>query len=273
MMVFADRGGCQNARVCVTATVPVPGITTCLRESQAMNSANQLLDRIEAARMWAYFHKDWLLQIRGLIRTQLPPQFSIFVESEAVLISPVNGTGAIPVGPDLAIARPESVGHATSLQTATTAVIEVEESYELFQQYSLLIRRSPDNRVVAAAELLSPTNKGVFGELEKEKYLRKRALYFDAGINVLEIDALIHGTRVLPSATARLSDFDRNAWSVCHDADRRRYRGWGWNLADPLPTLSWQIEPSRQVIVNLDEAFRQACEFNPWEQLVSQTIS
>ena len=237
-----------------------------------MNAANQLLDQIESARMWAYFHKDWLLQIRTLIREQLPQEFSIFVESEAVLISPSNG-GAIPIGPDLAIARPDHVVNQTAaaLPVATAAVLEVEETYELIQQYRLLIRRSPENRVVAAAEILSPTNKGIFGELEREKFLRKRTLYLEAGINLLEIDALRQGDCPLPPSVRRLADYDRNAWSVCHDLDRRRFRGWGWNAADSLPTLSWPIEPSRQVIVDLAAAFRQACEFNPWEQLVGQT--
>ncbi len=238
-----------------------------------MSSANELLDRIEATRLWAYFHKDWLLQMRILIRSQLPSEFSIFVESEAVLISPVDGSGLSAVAPDLAVVRPEAKTIASSAVPAATAtVVEVEETCELFQQYSLLIRRAPENRVIAAAELLSPTNKGVHGELEKEKYLRKRLLYLEAGINLLEIDALCGGSRLLPHAVERLADFERNAWSVCHDVDRRRYRGWGWNAADPLPTLSWPIEPTRQVIVNLDEAFRQACEFNPWERLVSQTM-
>ena len=110
-----------------------------------MNTANQLLDRIESARMWAYFHKDWLLQIRTLIREQLPQEFSIFVESEAVLISPSSG-GAIPIGPDLAITRPDDIVSpaAVASSVATAAVLEVEETYELVQQYSLLIRRSPD---------------------------------------------------------------------------------------------------------------------------------
>lgn len=236
-----------------------------------MNPANQLLERIESSRMWAYFHKDWLLQIRGLIRPQLPAEFSVFVESEAVLIAPSDNDRLAQVAPDLAVARSEPVLTTTStFGKPTTAVIEVDEPCELFHQYRLIIRRVPDNQVVAAAELLSPTNKGTFGELEKNKYLRKREQYLDAGVNLLEIDALRGGDRLLPRAAERLAEYDRNAWSVWHDADRRRYRGWGWNEADPLPTVTWPIEPSRQVIVDLAEAFRQACEFNPWERLVSQ---
>lgn len=235
-----------------------------------MNPANQLLERIEAGRLLAYFHKDWLLQIRGLIRPQLPAEFSIFVESEAVLIAPSDNEHLTPVAPDLAVARSEPVlTTMSSFGQPTTAVVEVDEPCELFHQYRLVIRRVPDNQVVAAAELLSPTNKGVFGELEKSKYLRKREQYLDAGVNLLEIDALQRGDRLVPHATERLAQYDRNAWSVCHDTDRRRYRGWGWNNSDPLPTVTWSIEPTRQVIVDLSEAFRQACEFNPWERLVA----
>ena len=235
-----------------------------------MHPANQLLERIEAGRLWAYFHKDWLLQIRGLIRPQLPAEFSVFVESEAVLIAPSDSERLTPVAPDLAVARSEPVlTTMRSFGQPTTAVVEVDEPCELFHQYRLVIRRVPDNQVVAAAELLSPTNKGVFGDLEKSKYLRKREHYLDAGVNLLEIDALQRGDRLVPHATQRLAEYDRNAWSVCHDADRRRYRGWGWNNSDSLPTVTWPIEPSRQVIVDLSEAFRQACEFNPWERLVA----
>ncbi len=235
-----------------------------------MNPANQLLERIEAGRLWAYFHKDWLLQIRGLIRPQLPEEFSVFVESEAVLIAPANLERVTPIAPDLAVARIDTVDASVAVfGQPTTAVVDVEEACELFHQYRLVIRRVPDNQVVAAAELLSPTNKGVFGELDKTKYLRKREQYLDAGVNLLEIDALRAGDRLLPHATERLAEYDRNAWSVSHDAGRRRYRGWGWNNADSLPTITWPIESSRQVIVDLAEAFRQACEFNPWERLVA----
>jgi hypothetical protein len=33
-----------------------------------MNAANELLSKIETARLWSYFHKDWLLQIRQALR-------------------------------------------------------------------------------------------------------------------------------------------------------------------------------------------------------------
>jgi hypothetical protein len=38
-----------------------------------MNAANELLSKIEAARLWSYFPKDWLLQMRQALR-ELDPK-------------------------------------------------------------------------------------------------------------------------------------------------------------------------------------------------------
>src|SRR5690606_24490551 len=93
--------------------------------------------------------------------------------------------------------------------------------------YTLIVRRSPDQRIVAAVELLSPSNKGIGNRLDREKHLRKRGDYLDAGVNLLEIDALLHGERDLPPALATLADYERVAWTATHGEGRRRYRGFG----------------------------------------------
>lgn len=228
----------------------------------------ELLTRIEKKRLWPSFHKDWLLQIRKLVRPQLSQEFAIIVESESVLITPYGPVTAF--SPDLSVARPEKdvLTQRRTLEQVSATVLEVNEEIETFEQYSLLIRHLPENRVIAAAELISPTNKGVFGRLDHEKYLRKREAYFDAGINVMEIDVLRQGERLLPTALDQLRRFDRTAWTVSHSAGHRHFRSWGWSESEPLPRLEWEIEPGLSTVVDLDIACRRACEFNPWEALV-----
>jgi len=233
-----------------------------------------LLTRIERKRLWAYFYKDWLLQVRELLRPQLPRELAIFVESETVLIAPGAKEAYAAFAPDLSVAGPEqgpekSVWPNGLPQRASATVLEVEEEIEQFEQYSLLIRRAPENRIVAAAEILSPTNKGVFGLLDKEKYLRKRDAYFEAGINLLEIDALAEGDRLLPPALDQLRSFDRTAWTVSHAAGRRRFRSWGWSSTEPLAQVEWEIAPGHSTLVDLALSCRLACEFNPWESLAT----
>ncbi|NLX97425.1 MAG: DUF4058 family protein [Rhodopirellula sp.] len=113
-----------------------------------MNRANALLSRIEAAGWWAYFHKNWLLQVRSQLRPQLPPQYFVFVESETILVTPDAALPAKPVMPDIAVARPErdaATEAKAGSSRATAAVIKLEEPCELSSQYTLLIRRSPEN--------------------------------------------------------------------------------------------------------------------------------
>jgi Protein of unknown function (DUF4058) len=238
-----------------------------------VDNPNSLLTRIEAARLWSYFHKDWLLQIRLAVRRQLPAEYRVFVESESVLVTPEPWEAPLAsIQPDVAVSRampPASTPIPESnIHRGTAAVIEADEPCEVETHYTLLIRRAPENHVVAAAELLSPSNKGLSNRLDQQKHLRKRSEYFDAGINLLELDPLTQGQRVLPDALAALSPFERVVWTAFHDSGRRRFRGFGWNEADPVPQIEWRIDMAQGVLVDLGATLAEAVEFNDWESLV-----
>jgi hypothetical protein len=236
-----------------------------------VNNLNELLDRVETAGLWAFFHKDWLLEIRTALRPQLPVDYHLFVESESILISPESETPPAPILPDLSIARGETSrgtqpGGGRSEPTA--AVIEYVEEVEVDTKYSLLIRRASENRIVAALEIISPSNKGASSRLDREKFLLKRDGYFEASVSYLEIDALQKGPRLLPPALAGLAAFERNAWTAFHQRGRRRVRGCGWNGTDPLPVIPWRIEENLELTVDFDATLHSASEFNRWPQLV-----
>lgn len=232
-----------------------------------MNAANQLLDKIERARMWSYFHKDWLLQIRVALRRQLPPDYAVFVESETVLITPDRTAGALL--PDLAIARGTAASVAVIPSGATAAVIEADETCETETHYTLVIRRAPNQEVVAVVELLSPSNKGQGNRFDQQKFLRKRAEYLDAGVNLLEIDALKSGERTLPPALAALEKYPRTAWTLAQAGSRRKYRGWGWGDHEALPVVDWMVDAELTVMVDLGDSLETAAEFNSWRSFVS----
>lgn len=235
-----------------------------------MDAPNTLLTKIEQARLWAYFHKDWLLQMRQLLRPQLPEEFHIFVESEAILISPDDPVPVTSVLPDVSAAQRSSNAEQTEASVAseaTSAVIEVDEPFETFSQYTLLIRRALENLVVAALEILSPSNKGIGNRLDQEKHLRKRDSLLEAGVNLLEIDALLQGERKLPASLDDLARYDRNTWTAAHLDGRRRLRGWGWNQDDPLPKVPWSVATGTDALVDLSLALEQAREFNRWDDL------
>lgn len=235
-----------------------------------MNAAYKLLAKIESAGLWSFFHKDWLLQVRLALREQLPPEYRVFVESEAVIVSPDPAESKRVVLPDVSVAHgAESSSKSTAATNgATTTVMEAEEPCEVETHYSLIIRRAPDNRIVGAIELLSPSNKGIGNRHDEQKHLRKRDDYLEAGVSLLEIDPLMEGRRTLPSAIPELADYDRIVWTACHDAGRHRYRGWGWNNDDPLPTIDWQIDIDQQVLIDTGQILLEAAKFNDWGSLL-----
>jgi hypothetical protein len=94
------------------------------------------------------------------------------------------------------------------------------------------------------------------------------AAFLEAGVSLLEIDALVQGERVLPASVKYLARFPRSAWTAFHHHGRRTLRGWGWTEDDPLPGISWTIEDDLEVLVDLAEAMADACRFNRWEDLV-----
>ena len=117
-----------------------------------MENPNALLSKIEAARLWAYFHKDWLLSIRSLLRPQLPPRYFVFVESETLLVTPDADEAFPAVLPDVSVARAEFDAETAGRQQpsrATAAVLELDEPCEVFCKYTLLIRRAPELGVTA----------------------------------------------------------------------------------------------------------------------------
>jgi hypothetical protein len=247
-------------RVCSTSELPV-------------TDPNLLLSQIEQRHLWAYFHKEWLIEIRASLLKSLPAEYHVFIESETVLLS-VEANGGVPrTAPDIAVARNKDQSAKAGLQqsAASAAVIEFEEPYELFTKYTLIIRRSPQNRVVAAMEMLSPSNKGIGSRTDREKYLFKRDSYAEAGINFLEIDALTEGERLLPDTLSPLRDYERNAWTALYDAQCRRIRGYGWNSNQRLPVICWEIERGVEGLIDLDQTARTALELNRWETLVKES--
>jgi len=235
-----------------------------------MPNPNDVLAKIEQRHLWAYFHKDWLIEIRASLRKQLPQEYHVFVESETVLLSLGSNGSIVKSQPDIAVARADHAASKPALteSSATAAVVEFDEPYELFNKYSLVIRRSPHDRVIAAVEMLSPSNKGLATRSDREKYLLKRDSYTEAGINFFEIDALIDGERLFPESLRKLQGFERNAWTALHDPNSRRVRGYGWNSNQRLPVVGWDVEQGVQVLVDLDQTARAAAEFNHWTKLI-----
>jgi hypothetical protein len=175
--------------------------------------------------------------------------------------------------PEIAIARAAAERIPQQLESTVTnaAVIEYDEHSELYNKYSLTIRRSPENVIVAAVEILSPSNKGIGNRLDRGKYLLKRDSYLEAGISFLEIDGLIEGESVVPHSIRKATAFDRHVWTCFHDDGVRRLRAYGWNSDQNIPAIPWRVERELSVVVDLGVAAAAAFEFNHWQSFVARS--
>ena len=103
--------------------------------------------------------------------------------------------------PDVAIVRHDGSSRLESAESGMVATLEPNAipfaaAVDEVRDTWIEIRRLPDEHLVTAIEVLSPTNKGSSGLTE---FLEKRHRLRTQGVNLVEIDLLIAGHR-LPMA-------------------------------------------------------------------------
>ena len=175
--------------------------------------------------------------------------------------------------PDVAIVRgdrlggtPAAGGSVALLEEVDTlepvevpfaaAVDEVRDSW-------IEIRRLPDERLVTAIEVLSPTNKGSSG---LDDYLRKRLRLWKQGVNLVEIDLLIAGRR-MPMA-GPLPPGDCLA-VVVRSGKPEVAEVLAWSIRRPLPAIPIPLEPpDPDVAVDLAALFATAYERGRYGRLI-----
>ncbi len=109
--------------------------------------------------------------------------------------------------------------------------------------------------------MLSPTNKRP-GE-GQELYLQKQADTKRAGVNIVEIDLLREGQRVLLAVPALIPPSHRTAYQICiwRAARPRQVEVFRVPLREPLPVFRVPLRPTdRDAILNLqaivDQCYR-----------------
>lgn len=141
-------------------------------------------------------------------------------------------------------------GHATATPWGTIPpaplVMEASEAFR-FKQATVEVRRTDDNQLITAIEIISPANKREPGLTD---YQRKRQRLYQTGVHLLEIDLIRRGARPtnLPQApqTSYLVTLTRS--------HNRMIELWPICLQDPLPMLPVPLSaPDVDVPLELDE--------------------
>ncbi|MFW6171942.1 MAG: DUF4058 family protein [Planctomycetota bacterium] len=118
--------------------------------------------------------------------------------------------------------------------------------------YIEIIDVGSGNRVVTAIELLSDSNKQP-GEGQSQ-YRRKQREYIQGGVNLVEIDLLRSGSRVLAVPSGCIPPSHRTTYQVCvtRAGQTRTYEVYRVPIQEPLPAIRVPLrETDPDVALNL----------------------
>ena len=142
-------------------------------------------------------------------------------------------------------------------------VAQMGEAVDEVRDTWIEIRRLPDERLVTAIEVLSPTNKGSSGLTE---YLDKRHRLRTQGVNLVEIDLLIAGRRLPMAKPLPPGHF----FTIISRASKSEIGDvYAWSMQRPLPKIPIPLEdPDPDVFLDLAEVFALAYQRGRYARLI-----
>jgi len=229
--------------------------------------------RLEQYGLWSVFHKHLIVELFTRLRDELGDDYWVDMESEILLVPrPAGPARAVAADVDVTQLGVQQDSVAPLSAAVTPALLEADEPIGESEQSWMEIRRRdwPDRddrlgcRIVGVVEVLSPSNKGLFGERDLRKFLAKRRDYLLSTVSYTEIDLLVAGQRELPSAVEELTEHPLIAWSSQVRERSRHYWAWGWEQNQPLPTIALPLDYPRACSVDLAACYGRAYETNRW---------
>jgi Protein of unknown function (DUF4058) len=206
---------------------------------------------------WPDFHSRVITYACDVVNQALPGDYAAQMGEEVRVVTWQEGHDRL-MRPDVAVVRgfgssgsePAGGGMVATLEPFAipfaAAVDEVRDTW-------IEIRRLPDERLVTAIEVLSPTNKGSSGLTD---YLEKRHRLRTQGVNLVEIDLLIAGRRLPMARPLPPGDF----FAIVSRATRSEIGDvYAWSIQRPLPKVPIPLEdPDPDVFLDLAEVFALA---------------
>ncbi|MEM7132816.1 MAG: DUF4058 family protein [Chloroflexota bacterium] len=203
---------------------------------------------LERASLWANVHASLITALRDYLTPLLRPRYFVSVEERSYFDDPM-GVGLLSV-PDVGVVGPFTSAslhsqEGTMVATAPAAVepieIELKMTDRIRETYLEILDTEvepypysdrpdgPATNVVTLIEILSPWNKSESGG--RPKYMSKRSDVIHTKTNLVEIDLLRVGTRVLE---LEKQTYD---YSIIISASRTRPRAYifPFTAREPIP--------------------------------------
>jgi hypothetical protein len=196
---------------------------------------------------WGDVHSTMINRSRAAIQKQLPGDLVARIE-ERVFVESAQGKEREFV-PDVRVVerRPQQHPHlrtSNGVALAEPLIVHIEQDEPVRQGFIQILDVKSGRRVVTVIEILSPSNK--IPGLGRDLYVKKQEELKAAGANLVEIDLLRTGSRVMSAAFKLIPDGHRTPYAACVR------RGW-----KPLEFEYYRI-PLRERLPAIAVPLRQA---------------
>ena len=227
---------------------------------------------LEGAARWYGFHGQYVIELAREVAAHLPPGY--YADNEVLLFihEPSarrrqlgRADDAVMIGGGGGYPQPQGANDPSTAATADrpSARVSMGEPVITEKHRYVQVRTIESDRVVTAIELLSPTNKE--RSADREVYLNKRAELLRDGVNVVQIDLIRGGPRLLPFDSP---PHDYNAM-VVRASEASEADVWYWSLRDPLKTLPIPLsDGDADVPLNLRAAMDRVYDAMRYELLI-----
>lgn len=205
-------------------------------------------------RRWSGVHTALAVYIAEALNEQLPGDLEAHIE-ESLSVGYIEGKSRA-IYPDVGVAeRPTNMPWTSesdsSVAVSEPFVVQIADEPQTLRRIEIIDLTS-GKRVVTAIELLSPANKT--SKAGRNAYIRKRAEYFQAGINLVEIDLIREGKFIMAVDPRRVPKNCRTPYLICirrvtHPDEAELYPV---ALSKPLPNIRIPLRPTdRDVVLQL----------------------
>jgi len=158
---------------------------------------------------WADVHHNLITFAQGVLNDHLPADLIARVEERVFVESPSTGGRRAVEHPAPYVESSVSNG---DVAVAEPLVVHLADE-SVTQGFIEILDAGSGNRVVTVIEVLSPANKHS-GD-GQDQYRQKQRELHAGGVNLVEIDLLRAGQRVLSVATDRLPPAQRTSYMIC----------------------------------------------------------
>jgi len=235
---------------------------------------------LEAPEIWPDLHDRLASEISTVLNSTLPSPYYARLEMRPEVGIVEHGPALRRIVPDVAVARPArdtagaGVAVLTAARTRISPSFEVEIPVEPIR-HALVEIRDPTrgHRLVTLIEIASPANKRP-GQ-DRKAYLRKQREVLDSDANLIELDLLRSGERLVGPSLGQIIDelnpppdyvvLVNRAWQRLEDFAGQQI--FPIAVTEPLPCIPVPLRKGQdEVPLDLQFVFQRAYDSGPYRR-------